>query len=222
MLLSDKMIENCLNLIPEQHRSRVKVIFDVGSRDCEQSIEFAKAFPTARIFAFECNPNTIELCRQNIKEYPNITLIDKAVCDKDAECKFYPIDKDKTITSWADSNPGASSMFVANGTYPLEHYVQYEITVPGTRLDTVCKQYGIESIDLIFIDLQGSELLAFQSLGSLMSSVQYIWTEVSHRPIYTGQCMFHDVDSFLTRSGMVRRTEIHPDCWQEDVFYQRL
>ena len=29
------------------------IIFDIGSRDCEQSIEFYNTFPNSKIYAFE-------------------------------------------------------------------------------------------------------------------------------------------------------------------------
>lgn len=74
------------------------IIFDIGSRDCEQSIEFYHKFPNARIFAFECNPNTLPICRKNIENYQDrITLIEGAVCDYDGEITFYPIDQEKPL-----------------------------------------------------------------------------------------------------------------------------
>ena len=31
------------------------VIFDIGARDCLESIQFYKKFPNAKIYSFECN-----------------------------------------------------------------------------------------------------------------------------------------------------------------------
>jgi len=53
------------------------VIFDVGSRDCAQSIEFYEAFPKARIVAFECNP--LPLCADVAARTDRLTLVPKAV-----------------------------------------------------------------------------------------------------------------------------------------------
>ncbi len=198
------------------------VIFDIGARDCMQSVEFAKRYPDARIFAFECNPQTLPLCRTNIEGYPNITLVEKAVNKYDGICKFYPINPKKTRTTWADGNPGASSLFVSNNTYPIETYVQDEIEIPCTKLTTVMKENGISKVDCIWMDLQGAELLALQSLEEYLPTVKYIYTEVSHRPIYSGQVLFGELDIFLTSTGFKRRTHINPHCWQEDVIYSHL
>ena len=78
------MIGNFVNYINDKNKAYV--IFDIGSRDCQQSIEFYKTFPNAKIYVFECNTNTLNLCEQNIIPYQDrITLIKGAVCDYDGD-----------------------------------------------------------------------------------------------------------------------------------------
>ncbi len=74
------MIEGFLEYLRKRNFNfnRNLVILDIGSRDCMQSIEFNNYFKNSQIYAFECNPNTIPICRNNIKNYPNINLIDCA------------------------------------------------------------------------------------------------------------------------------------------------
>jgi hypothetical protein len=68
------MIENFINFIKNYNDNFI--IFDIGSRDCAQSIEFYNVFPNSKIYAFECNPNTLEICKKNIEPYSDrITLI---------------------------------------------------------------------------------------------------------------------------------------------------
>jgi FkbM family methyltransferase len=216
------MIEQFIAFLRERGVTAPEVIFDVGARDCKQSVEFAKQYPGARIFSFECNPQTLPICRREIASYPQIVLTEKAVNAHDGTCTFFPINPTKTITSWADGNPGASSLFRSNGTYTIERYVQDEITLPCTKLSTVMKEHGLTKVDCIWMDLQGAELIALQSLEEFLSTVQYIYTEVSHRPIYSGQVMFNDIEQFLTANGFARCTPINPQCWQEDVIYARV
>jgi len=81
------MIEKFINYINDKNKAYV--IFDIGSRDCQQSIEFYKTFPNAKIYAFECNPNTLDLCEQNIIPYQDrITLIKGTVCDYDGDIEI--------------------------------------------------------------------------------------------------------------------------------------
>ena len=180
----------------------VEVIFDVGACHALESVELAKKYPNAKVYTFEANPVSYDVCLENTKGYDSISVINEAVNDYDGTCKFYPMDKDKTVTTWEDGNQGASSLYRANGAYDfIEKYVQYEIEVPCTRLDTFCQKNSIDKIDIIWMDLQGAELKALQSLGSLLETVQIIHTELEMNPMYEGQCLFRDVNEFLTNNG---------------------
>ena len=180
----------------------VEVIFDVGACYALESVELSKKYPNAKVYTFEANPVSYNVCLENTEGYDSITVINEAVNDYDGLCKFYPMDKEKTITTWEDGNQGASSLYRANGQYDfIEKYVQYEIEVPCTRLDTFCERNDIDKIDIIWMDLQGAELKALQSLGSLLDTVQIIHTELEMNPMYEGQCLFSDVNEYLTNNG---------------------
>ena len=180
----------------------VEVIFDVGACHALESVELSKKYPNAKVYTFEANPVSYNVCLENTEGYDSITVINEAVNDYDGLCKFYPMDKEKTITTWEDGNQGASSLYRANGQYDfIEKYVQYEIEVPCTRLDTFCERNGIDKIDIIWMDLQGAELKALQSLGSLLDTVQIIHTELEMNPMYEGQCLFSDVNEYLINNG---------------------
>lgn len=214
------MIESFISYIPDKNKKYV--IFDIGSRDCLQSIEFYNNFPNAIIYAFECNPNTLDICRKNIENYKDrITLIEGAVCDHDGEITFYPINQQKTITTWADGNPGASSLFKSNGEYDIEIYVQDEIKTNSHRLDSVMKLNNITHVDILWMDLQGAELLALKGLGVFIHGVEYIYTEVSHKEIYTGQVMFKELNEFMVLNNFIIKNNLHLTGWQEDAIYQK-
>src|SRR5258708_30022195 len=115
-------------------------IFDIGSRDGLQAVEFSKLFSEADIVAIECNRETLERCRRNFAQKPRITLVDKAINSYTGRCTFYPIDPARTVTTWKDGNPGASSLFVANGDYPVETYFQNQVEVDCIRLDDLCAE----------------------------------------------------------------------------------
>jgi FkbM family methyltransferase len=213
------MINNFIKHI--ENKNKNYIIFDIGSRDCMQSIEFYNAFPNSQIYAFECNPNTLDLCKKNIEHYKDrITLIEGAVCDYDGEITFYPINQEKTITTWKDGNPGASSIFKSNGKYTVEKYVQDEIKINCHRLDTVMKTYNIEKVDIIWMDLQGAELLALKGLGNYIDDVRYIHTEVSYKEMYSGQVMFNELNNYLSNNFSVLN-KLSLMGWQEDVIYER-
>jgi len=177
----------------------VSVIFDVGSLHCLESVELSKVYKNAHIYAFEANPESYKVCVENTKDIDNITVINKAINDHDGTCVFNAIDPEKTETPWFDGNRGASSLFKANGKYNhIEKYVQKEIEVSCIQLETFCEENNIDHIDLIWMDLQGAELIALKSMGrELMSTVKVIHTELEMTPIYKDQCLYEDVNQFL-------------------------
>lgn len=214
------MIQNFIRLI--EKKNEPFIIFDVGSRDCQQSIEFYNWFPNAKIYAFECNPNTIPLCRKNIEPYSDrITLIEGAVCDYDGDITFFPINQEKTLTTWKDGNPGASSLFKSNGTYTEEQYVQDEINTNCHRLDTIMDKHSIQKVDIIWMDLQGAELLALKGLGMKLENVQYIHTEVSHKEMYSGQVMYQELNTYILSKQFTLLNNLSLQGWQEDAIYKK-
>ena len=214
------MIEIFLKHI--ENKNEKFIIFDIGSRDCVQSIEFYNAFPNSKIYAFECNPNTLDICKKNIEPYSDrITLIEGAVCDYDGNITFYPINQKKTITTWDDGNPGASSIFKSNGKYTIETYIQDEIITKCHRLDSVMDKYDISKVDIIWMDLQGAELLALKGLGNHLQNVKYIHTEVSYKEMYSGQVMFDELNNYILSNEFIIKNNLSFTGWQEDIIYEK-
>jgi FkbM family methyltransferase len=181
----------------------VNLVLDLGARDCAESVRLADIFPAAHVLAFECNEDTIGLCRQSILGLQRVQLIPLAVSDVDGLIPFFPIDAKKTVTTWPDGNPGASSLFRASGAYPVEQYVQRETVVTSTRLDTYLERQAVTGVDLLWMDLQGAELRALQGLGKLLSTVLLIHTEVEFMEIYSAQPLQHQIQAFLRTNGFL-------------------
>jgi FkbM family methyltransferase len=66
------------------------------------------------------------------------------------------------------------------------------------RLDDVAE---IEECDFIKIDVQGGELEVLKGAPRLLERAVVVHTEAEFAPIYCGQPLFADVDSFLRSSG---------------------
>jgi FkbM family methyltransferase len=179
----------------------VRTVFELGARDGTETVIFGDRFPAARIFAFECNPATLARCRHAVAGLNSVKLVEKAVCDRNGDVTFYPINPERTITTWRDGNPGASSQFKASGKCPVDRYVQDEITVPTTRLESFIEQNGIPPTDLLWMDIQGAELVALKGMGRYLERVRLIHTEVEFLEIYRGQLLFEEVKRYLNEQG---------------------
>ena len=73
------------------------------------------------------------------------------------------------------------------------------VPLPTQRLDDV----EVGPMDLLKIDIQGGELMAFQNGRERLRSAVAVHTEVSFVPLYEGQPCFGDVDIELRAQGFV-------------------
>ena len=177
------------------------IIVEIGARDCIETLGLRKNFPDAHIYTFECNPDTLPQCRQRVANDPNITLIEKAVTDKDGTVSFFKINNQKTRTDREGGNSGASSIFEANTGYVPETYVQDKITVPSITLKTFVNTHHLKYVDIMWLNMQGAELMALRSAGDFLKKVSIINTETEFFPIYKNQPLFKDLRAFMNSQG---------------------
>ena len=192
----------------------VHVVLDVGSRDALVALLFKIRYPRAAVFAFECNPDALLLCRKNIGKRP-VTLVEKAVTDFTGETDFFAIDPQRTRTPHADGNIGASSLYVANPEYPHETYAQNKIRVQATRIDEWANSTHSGAPDIVWMDVQGAALSALQGLGDLLRNVKAIYVELEYKTMYIGQplAITPVVRDFLAAAGFTRYRKFYADDW---------
>ena len=197
----EKQIDRLIEVANKVLKNNITSIIEIGARDCTETLIFNKNFPKANIFSFECNPNTLPVCRNKVSSFKNIRLIESAVSETDGKITFNQIDQSKTVTTAIDGNPGASSIFKASGKYPVEQYAQKEIEVNSTRLDSFFKKNNISNVDILWMDIQGAELMALKSLGDFLKDIKIIHLELEFFEIYKGQPLFKDINAFLSKNN---------------------
>jgi FkbM family methyltransferase len=171
-------------------KSQIKTIIECGSRDCLDAIEMLKYYNPEKIYSFECNPESINTCKNNIKNIDNIFLIEYAVSDHDGEIDFYATDMEKS----SDKNIGASSALFHRD---QKEYIQKKIKVQCITLKTFLNNYKLKNVDLLCLDLQGYEKIALDGLFEDISKVKYIITEVSFESMYHNDILFDDLKEYL-------------------------
>jgi len=205
----------------------VKVALDVGSRDAKIAIGLSNHYEKAKIYAFECNPMAVEICRKNIEAHGKVTcdnkvvLFDKAVSDINGPITFYNVSPARTITPHADGNIGASSIFKANNQYPYEKYYQEETIVESLTIEKWMEDNQIKEIDLIWMDLQGAELKALKGLEGLNKKVKLIYTEVNYKQMYKGAPLFDEVNRYLRDNHFLLVKKFNSSEWFGDALYVR-
>jgi FkbM family methyltransferase len=183
------------NIFTKHITDKIDIIFECGSRDAIDSLKMFDFYQPKKIFCFECNPDSVNVCRETIGENNNIILVDKAVSNNDGEIDFYVTDMDKSI----DKNIGASSALLHLDN--KESFFQKKITVNSITLKTFMEENNINNIDLLCLDLQGYEKIALEGLGDKIKNVKYIISEYANRSFYSGDILLEDYQTFLTSLG---------------------
>src|SRR5918994_1153850 len=71
------------------------------------------------------------------------------------------------------------------------------ILVETMRLDRFCDAHSIERIDLVYLDVQGAELMVLRGAGDYLTRIGAVWLEVGARELYDGQPLKDDVELFM-------------------------
>lgn len=189
----------------------ISTIVECGSRDGKDAVELFKAYNPQVIYSFEANPESVPVCEQNVNGY-NIKIIPKAVSNMDGRMIFYPVDMERS----RDKNIGASSLLMFREQGDL---IQKEIEVPSIRLDTFMAEQNIGRVDLLCMDLQGTEYLALEGLGTRLKDVRYIIMEVFFRSAYHGDKLFKEVRMWLEdRDFQFRILDSHTGWFRNALF----
>jgi FkbM family methyltransferase len=179
--------------------NEVNTIFDIGSRDGYQSVEFRNWFPNSKIVAFEANPYLIDSCKSVTKDY-NIEIIPNAVSDTNGKVDFYA----------CTNIVGCSSLLEVNTNHPRSsEWQQQKITVDAIRIDNWCKNNSINKIDLLWIDVQGAEKMVLNGIGDFLNDVKAICTEVEISHMYNGSILKNELDEFLLDKGFIELQTFH-------------
>jgi FkbM family methyltransferase len=119
-----------------------------------------------KVYAFEPDPHNFSLLKKNItvNGFQNVILVNKAVSDANRKTKLYLSERNKGDHRLYNSNDKRKS-----------------ITVDTITLDSYFKQLDNPSIDLIKIDIQGSEMKAIQGSEKILKENKHliIFTELS-------------------------------------------
>ena len=213
--LIDPMVKCLCNYIDFD---TIKTIYDIGSRDCLQSLELLTAFPTSLIYAFEPNPESLSTCISNIGTNKQITLVPVAVSDVNGEISFFAQDTEKSY----DVNIGVSSIYKLMDKTPNNwQWVQKEIKVCSLTLNNYISNKN-PSPDLIWIDVQGAELAGFKGASDILPNVKAIFTEAGKIAYYHGHGMFNEIDTYLTSFGFKNVLEVPGHSWESDFLYVKI
>lgn len=123
---------------------RTWTIIDCGSNVGITSLFFAARYPLARIFSVEPHPENFALLEANVAQVPRITPIQACVTGTPHQ-EWVRFTTDRP--AWGNS--------IATG--------GRGVLVPAITIDNLCSENGIDSIDLLKLDIEGAEEQVLQN-----------------------------------------------------------
>jgi FkbM family methyltransferase len=177
-------------------------ICNVGSRKVRAEDDYASQrgwdifTPNLTIYGFDADADACEAANAEL-EQRQITWKEKHI----------PLALGKSIgeaTLYVTHKPMCSSLYQPDQPF-LSRFDQlieqagldFTVEIETTTLDEVCRQEGIDRIDFLQMDVQGAELQVLEGADQILKTVLGMQIEVEFSPLYLGQPLFADVDTYL-------------------------
>lgn len=184
------------SFLEQAQRTKAKhpVIFDVGANKGLVTQKYLTLFPLATIHAFEPFGEFHDTFLLN-SAGKNVRLNKIALSDTRGKTDFFVNESPDTNSLLKPSSIGASSdKLCANKSV---------IQVETSTVDFYCQNSGISRIDILKLDVQGSELAVLRGAKELLEkkSIKLIFTECYFKEQYEQQPLIYDIAKYLKQFG---------------------
>jgi FkbM family methyltransferase len=173
-------------------------IFDVGAFHGLVTREYRRLFPDARIVSFEPFPESFATLKETVAGDPRTTSVNMALADAPGK-----------LTMNANSSPATNSLLstsaTARDTWGDQVETAGQVTVDVSTLDDYCTAQGVDRVDLLKLDTQGTETRVLAGARRMLESqrVGVVFAEAIVAPTYDGQAKLHELLALMDGHGFV-------------------
>lgn len=150
---------------PDDFPPSPRWIIDAGANTGLRSIWFAARFPEATIVAVEPEHGNFEMLRRNTRPYPNIRCIEAGLWKSDSFLRI----ADSLVNTWA---------------FQIEEIPKGEeltTDLRGVTVESLMRDFGMKTVDILKIDIEGSEKEVFEHSEAWIDSVDVFLVEFHDR-----------------------------------------
>jgi FkbM family methyltransferase len=159
-----------MELFRERHHGKLSsflptnesVIIDLGANEGYYVLKAKEFAPKSKIIAVEPNPTAFRILKKNVEanKLKNVILMNKAVTPRNGKIKFEVVK--------GRSEVGATKVYEK---FRKKGRLK-KIIVDSITLESLCKKYKIDKIDLLKIDVEGSEVDILKSSKNVLPKVE--------------------------------------------------
>ena len=168
------------------------IIVEAGVCDGLDTEFFAKSFPKGQIYGFEPIYELFQQALNRNSQYSNVSINQLALGEKSEEMTFYV--SDRFGKKW-----GSSSLLKPKKHIDVHKEITFnsEATLKTVNLDEWCFNNSIESVELMWLDLQGLEPIVIKSSPNIISKTKFIYSEVSLIETYENVTLYKDFKNYM-------------------------
>lgn len=181
------------------------IILDIGCNDGSDTFRFLNLFKKAQVYCFEPDPRARKRYKAKISD-TRAKLFSCAISGSDGFADFYVsdvINSPKYPEGW-DLSGSIRKPKLHLQLYPWCKFNK-KIKVQTKKLDTWCKEEGINFIDFVWADVQGTESDLIKGGIGALRRTRYLYTEYSNQELYEGQINLAEILRLLPEFKIVRK-----------------
>jgi len=185
------------------------LVVEAGAHIGRDTLKMALQWPDATIYAFEPVPDLYNQLKERTAGHNNIYTYNYALASSAGTEKLY-------VSSGAST---AASSLLEPYEYLKErpNVIFHPIHVPTITLDQWAEKQGVTHIDLLWLDMQGAELLVLKASPKIVRTVKVLFIEISLTERFKGNPFFKETDAWLVAEGF--KNVLHDEPKHNKVNY---
>lgn len=192
--LFDKQYRRAFRNLRNLPRRDYRFVIDAGANRGSFIDAFLQLHRPERIVLVEANAGLAEKLRAKYGGDSRFSIVSAALSDQKGEAAF-EINRSEESSSLLPVNPRNSEWFARDLS------VAQTVQVPTITLAGLLEEQGLDSVDLLKLDLQGAERLVLTGGEAVLQRINVIYTEVFFEQLYAGAWLFGETNEFLAARG---------------------
>lgn len=174
-----------------------RLILEAGAADGSDTVLLSRQFPHSRILAVEPVPEALNACRAKVAGIDSIVVVEGALSDFPGVADLF------VSSSRALDDADSSSLLEPSGhkeVFPSTTFT-HRIQVRTFTIDGLTESLGLESPDVMWLDMQGMEMRVLAGSQAALSTAIVVVTEASRIRLYEGAPTFSELKRFMHVAG---------------------